>query len=347
MNSAGGPDNAASSLEPKPEASESFKTETRAMLAALVIGLAITALKFHAFHLTGSSAILSDALESIINIVAAGFALMSLWVSAKPPDPSHPYGHGKIEYFSAGFEGALIILAAFGIFAEGFRQVLSPHALPHLQSGLYILVGAGLVNFVLATTLIRIGKRTGSLVLEADGRHIMTDVYTSGGVLVGLVLVQSTNWYRLDGIVACVVGIHIVVSGFRLIRKAFGGLMDASDPDLLEDICALLVRNRRDLWIDVHRLRAKRSGKRVQVDFHLILPRDIPLEAAHGEVKDLERILSDHLGGMADVLIHLDPCTDPECPICSNDPCDLRQEDQVSRRVWKRDLLTCETESPP
>ncbi len=337
--------NAGSSSQVLLDVIANFKTEMRAMAAALFVGLAITALKFYAFHLTNSSAILSDALESIINIVASGFALVSLWISAKPPDPGHPYGHGKIEFFSAGFEGALIILAAIGIFAEGLRQIVAPHGLPRLESGLSILVGAGLVNLILAVALIRIGKRTGSLVLVADGKHIMTDVYTSGGVLVGLVLVQLTNWYRLDGLVACIVGFQIIVSGFKLLRTAFGGLMDASDPDLLEKICNLLVKNRRDLWIDVHRLRAKRSGKRIQIDFHLILPRDIPLETAHREVKDLETILSDHLGGQADVLIHLDPCSDPECPVCANDPCDLRQEDQVSRRVWKRDSLTCETES--
>ncbi len=347
MHSADSPKKAGHPLQSRQDVSASFKTEMSAMCAALAVGLAVMAMKFYAFRITNSSAILSDALESIINIVASGFALVSLWISARPPDTSHPYGHGKIEYFSAGFEGALIILAAMGIFAEGVRQILTPHGLPHLQSGLSILVGAGLVNLILAVALIRIGKRTGSLVLEADGKHIMTDAYTSGGVLIGLVLVQLTGWYRLDGIVACIVGIQIVVSGFKLVRTAFGGLMDASDPALLEEICALLSSSRRDLWIDVHRLRAKRSGKRVQVDFHLTLPRDIPLDAAHKEVKDLEIILSDHLGGQADVLIHLDPCEDPDCPVCAKDRCDLRQGDLISQRIWNREALTCETENSP
>ncbi|MFH1113553.1 MAG: cation diffusion facilitator family transporter [Pseudomonadota bacterium] len=347
MHSADETANGGARPESRQNPSAGYKTEMRAMCTALAAGLAIMVLKFYAFRLTNSSAILSDALESIINVVASGFALVSLWISARPPDTSHPYGHGKIEYFSAGFEGALIILAAVGIFAEGVRQILTPRGLPHLQSGLSILLGAGLVNLVLAAALIRIGKRTGSIVLEADGKHIMTDVFSSGGVLVGLVLVQLTGWYRLDGIVACLVGIQIVVSGFQLVRTAFGGLMDASDPALLEEICALLSSSRRDLWIDVHRLRAKRSGKRVQVDFHLILPRDIALEAAHKEVKDLEDILSDYLGGQADVLIHLDPCNDPDCPVCAKDRCDLRQSDLISQRIWNREVLTCETESHP
>ena len=347
MTSRDAPETVGLSSANRQDVSESFKTDMRVMVAALVVGLAVMALKFYAFRLTNSSAILSDALESIINIVASGFALVSLWISSRPPDPSHPYGHGKIEFFSAGFEGALIILAAVGIFIEGVRQILTPHGLPHLQSGLSILIIAGLVNLILAVALIRTGKRTGSIVLEADGRHILTDVYTSGGVLVGLVLVELTNWYRVDGIVACIVGIQIIVSGVRLVRTAFGGLMDASDPVLLEEICTLLTKHRRDLWIDVHRLRAKRSGKRVQVDFHLILPRNIPLKAAHYEVKDLEKILSDHMGGQTDVLIHLDPCEDPECPICANDYCDLRREDKVSHRAWDREVLTCETENNP
>jgi cation diffusion facilitator family transporter len=325
--------------------STSLRTGLRAMVVAFFVGVVVMAMKFAAYWLTDSSAILSDALESIINVVASAFALGSLWVSAKPPDRDHPYGHGKIEFFSAGFEGALIILAAIGIFVEGLQQILEPRGLPHLRLGLLVLVAAGVTNLVLGIALVRIGRRTDSLILVADGKHVLTDVYTSGGVLAGLVLVQLTGWYMLDGVVACIVGVHIIVSGCKLVRQAFGGLMDASDPVLLEEICSLLAGHRKDLWIDVHRLRAKRAGKRVQIDFHLILPRDIPLEDAHAEVKELERIFAEHLRSQSDVLIHLDPCTDPDCPICVNDPCRMRRQGTVSQRTWKQEALTCETES--
>jgi len=320
-----------------------IRSSKRAMLAALLVGAAITVLKFVAYWLTGSSAILSDALESIINIVASGFALLSLIVSARPPDETHPYGHGKIEFFSAGFEGALIILAAVGIFSEGVRQVRDPHTLPGLTSGLIILVGASVINLGLGLVLVKLGNRIKSVVLEADGKHVLTDVYTTGGVVAGLVLVELTGWTRLDGIVACLVGAQIVVSGTRLVRRGFGGLMEESDPALLEEICSVLREHRKDLWIDVHRLRTTRAGNHVQIDFHLILPRDLPLEDGHREVKSLERILSDHFTQHVDVLIHLDPCLD-ECPVCGNDPCSLRRENRVGKKPWKKNGLIADAE---
>lgn len=321
-----------------------FRTNLWTMIAALVVGLGLMVAKFFAYWLTGSSAILSDALEAIINVVAGAFALGSVILSAKPPDESHPYGHGKIEHFSAGFEGALIIIAALGIFVEGVRQILAPVDLPDLQSGMYIMIGSGLINLIMGFVLIRTGKKTGSLVLLADGRHIMTDVLTSIGVLGGLVLVYISGWYLLDGAVACILGVNITVSGFHLVRQAFLGLMDASDPELLNEICKILENHRKDIWIDVHRLRAWRSGNRIHVDFHLILPRDLSLHVAHHEVKDLEQIFRDCFRGLADVLIHLDPCEDSECPVCAYDPCDIRKNLHADKPIWRRDVLTCETE---
>jgi cation diffusion facilitator family transporter len=170
-------------------------------------------------------------------------------------------------------------------------------------------------------------------------------VYTSVGVFVGVALVYFTSYYRMDGIVACIVGINVVLMGVKIIRQAFGGLMDASDPDLLEEICDLLEAHRKDIWIDVHRLRAWRSGKRVHADFHLILPREMPLEQGHGEVKELERIFDRHFQGMAEILIHLDPCSDPECPVCKQEPCEFRQEENSVHRIWRREALTCAAEA--
>jgi len=328
-----------------------FRLNRNTMVAALLVSTALMALKFYAYWLTGSSAILSDALESIINVVASAFALWSVLLSAKPPDESHPYGHGKIEFFSAGFEGALIILAAAGIFQQGLGQIWHPQPLPQLRDGMYVLVGVSLANLGLGLVLVRIGKRTRSFVLVADGKHILTDVYTSGGVLGGLVLVYLTGRYSLDGVVACIVGVNIVIVGARLVRQAYGGLMDTSDPALLDEISSLLARNRRAIWIDVHKLRAWRAGRYVHVDFHLILPRDMPLEEGHREVKELEKIFDAHFGGLADILIHLDPCTDPECPVCWYDPCETRREGSRRQRAWRRDALTADAptdqQSPP
>ncbi|MFZ5866516.1 MAG: cation diffusion facilitator family transporter [Thermodesulfobacteriota bacterium] len=318
------------------------RTGVTAMFVAVVVSVALMGLKFYAYAITGSSAILSDALESIINVVAAGLALGSVLLSSKPPDQSHPYGHGKIEYFSAGFEGALIVLAAAGIFWQGAHHILNPRAFPNLSFGLVILGGVGLVNLAMGLVLVRLGRRMQSLVLEADGKHLLTDAYTSGGVLIGLVLVALSGWNWLDGIVACFVGVNIVFIGTKLVRESFSGLMNEADPALLEEICGLLDRHRKDLWIDVHRLRAWKSGNRVHIDFHLILPKDLPLEDGHREVKELEAVFGSHFAGGADVLIHLDPCTNGECPICHKESCEHREQAIAGQRAWRRETLTCE-----
>jgi len=315
------------------------------MLTTFAVGIGLMVMKFLGYWITGSSAILSDALESIINVVASGFGLCSIVFSAKPADDSHPYGHGKIEFFSAGFEGALIICAAVGIFFEGIKQILYPQDLPNLERGIFFLVIAGLGNLALGLALLRVSKRTKSLVLEADGKHLLTDVYTSGAVLIGVAVVFFTGWFRFDGMVACFAGANIIFWGLKLLRQAFGGLMQASDPELLDEICEILSRHKKDLWIDVHRLRAWKSGRCVHVDFHLVLPRAVPFEVAHWEVKELELVFAENFGGNSEILIHLDPCADPECPICNHNPCDLRREMTIRLKIWNRDALTSHSPS--
>ncbi len=313
-----------------------------AISASLIVGLGLMAVKFFAFYLTDSAAILSDALENIINVVAASFALFSIILSAKSPDPTHPYGHGKIEFLSAGFEGALIVLAALGIFYTAWPRLLHPQAIPKLEKGMFIILGAALANLVLGLVLVMVGRRTKSIVLVADGKHVLTDVYTTAGVVLGLVGVFFTGWNWLDGAVAILVGLNILVTGALLVRQAAAGLMDTSDPQLLEEICQVIARHRRDMWIDIHQLRARRSGTLVHADFHLILPRDLSLEESHAEIKKLEKILDDHFAGQADILIHADPCMEPECPICGHEPCIHRRAGAKMQRLWLPDTLTCE-----
>jgi cation diffusion facilitator family transporter len=324
------------------QANVNLRNHLFAISASLLIGAGLMAIKFIAFWLTNSAAILSDALESIINVVAASFALTSILIAAKSPDPTHPYGHGKIEYFSAGFEGALIILAALGIFYEAWPRLFHPQAIPKLEKGLLLILGAALVNLILGLALVMVGRRTKSIVLVADGKHVLTDVFTTGGVVLGLVGVYFTGWNWLDGAVAFLVAINILVTGSRLVWQAGAGLMDTSDPQLLEDICRVIAEHRRPMWIDIHQLRARRAGTHIFMDFHLILPRDLSLEVSHAEVKLLEKILRDYFEGQADILIHADPCMDPECPICSHAPCEYRQQDLRMQPLWRSDTLTCE-----
>jgi cation diffusion facilitator family transporter len=311
----------------------------RMILLSVAVSTALMAAKFLTYHLTHSSAVLSDALESIINVVAGAFAFLSIWMSAKPPDPEHPYGHGKIEYFSAGFEGALIIVAAVGIFYSGIQHLQHPRALPHLKEGLTILIAATVVNLLLGICLIRVGRRTDSITLISDGKHILTDVYTSGGVLIGLVLVFWTGRLWLDGFIACLVGVNILVTGTQLVRQAFSKLMDASDPSLLEAITTVLERHRRSEWIDIHQLRAWQAGHLTHVDLHLVLPKDLSMDNGHTEAKAVEHLLVEHFKGNASVLIHVDPCDESLCPLCRQNECQWRAQPLSSRPVWTRGHL--------
>lgn len=316
------------------------RSRLKAASGSLAVGIVLLVLKFGAWRLTLSAAVLSDALESIVNVVAAAFALVSIILAAKPPDTGHPYGHGKIEYFSAGFEGALIILAAIGIFKVGLVQIMTPHPLPSLDTGMLILLGASVANLLLGVALIRVGRRTDSLTLVADGRHVLTDVYTSVGVILGLLLVRFTGWLWMDGAVACVMGLNILLTGFMLIRQSFSGLMDAADPAIIERIAEVLTATRRPAWIDIHQLRAWRSGRTVHLDLHLSLPRDVTLEAAHDEARALEAALIDSFGGYASVVIHMDPCEEDDCGVCPRDPCEERADANGGQLQWTAKSLT-------
>jgi cation diffusion facilitator family transporter len=309
-------------------------------LLSLLIGAGLMAVKFYVYRLTGSSAVLSDALESIINVVASGFAIISIILSAMPPDEDHPYGHGKIEFFSAGFEGALIVLAALGIFRVGVGHLLAPRPLPQLDLGLLLLVAASGVNFLLGLGLMRVGRRTRSITLEADGRHVLTDVYTSAGVVGGLILVRWTDWYWMDGLVACLVGFHILFVGARLMRTSYKGLMDAADPEVLKQITAVILAHRQPSWIDIHKLRAWNAGPRIHVDLHLILPRDMKLVEAHREADALEQAILDEVPGADSVLVHLDPCQQEHCPICGRSRCSHREGLFRQTSSWTTRTLT-------
>lgn len=312
----------------------------RLLYIAVILSALLMSAKFLAWYLTSSSAILSDALESIINVIAAAFALGSVILSSKPPDASHPYGHGKIEYFSAGFEGALIILAAISIFHQGALKIFNPQELPRLDAGIAIIFLVSVLNAVLGYYLVRTGRSIGSDAVLAHGKHIITDVFTSGGVILGLLTVMATGYWFADGLIACIVGVNITVSGIFLVKRSFSGLMHESDRMLLEDICEVLTQHRKDLWIDMHQLRAWRSGQRVFIDFHLILPRDLSLEKAHAEVKELESFFSLHFGDETEIFVHLDPCEDPECTVCSKNPCEIRKDTNTHKHIWKLDLIS-------
>jgi cation diffusion facilitator family transporter len=314
----------------------SYKTRLRAMILALVVGSLLMAVKFVAYFITGSAAVLSDALESIINVVASGFVLYSIYLSNQPPDKSHPYGHGKIEYFAVGFEGALIILAAGAILYKAIPSLFLAKVLSRLDFGILLVVATSAVNLVLGLFLVRTGRRTMSAPVEADGKHLLTDVFTSVGVVIGLVLVKLTGWGLWDPITAIAVAVNIIITGWYLMKKSFGRLMDEADPELLERIVEILNEYRHPDWIDIHQLRTRYYGDKVHVDFHLVVPRSLGLLEAHFEAKEIEEKILSSLLEVAEVIVHVDPCEDPFCEWCVRAKCQDRSKDFVgSVKPWQ------------
>ena len=301
---------------------------------AFITSLALLLAKFGAYYLTDSKAVFSDAIESIINVVTAAFLMLSISVSSKPVDEDHPYGHGKIESFSAGLEGGLIILAAIMILVESIPVFFAPQPPRNLGLGLYILGGAGAVNLVVGGYLMRAGRTYKSEAISADGRHLLTDFYTSAGVIIGLLLYRLTGFPWLDPLVACLVALNILIPGISLLAKSFKNLMDEADPELLERIVLALNTIKKPGWLYPHKLRALRSGRYHHVDLHISLPHYWTLTQVHKAEQEITQALLDALGEEGDIMIHVDPCEPPYCPICNVDKCSARKAEFNSAPNW-------------
>ena len=303
----------------------------RAGRLALVGGAAICAGKFAVAGATGSTAVYSDALESIVNVAAAALLLYTLVVAARPADRDHPYGHGKVEFFSAGVEGALITVAAVLILIEALGELARGPEIRRLDLAIAGSVGLAAANGLLGGYLVRAGHQSGSAALVADGRHVLADVATTAGVVVGLALVAWTGIAAIDPLVAIAVALWIVRTGYGLLRSAVGGLMDEADDSVLAPICAGLEARRADEWIDVHSLRAFRAGALQHVDFHLAVPRYLDADRLHeidDAVAEAVRAAAGRLGG---VIVHFDPCRPRLCAGCAVEPCEIRRAPFASR----------------
>jgi cation diffusion facilitator family transporter len=296
----------------------------RAAWVSLVAGTAIFVGKIVTWQLTGSVAVLSDGLESTVNIAAAGLLVFSMVLAARPADRDHPYGHGKVEFLSAGIEGALIVVAAVLIAIEAIGQLMrggAPHDLGFGLAALAVLSGG---NAVLGWYLLRTGRASHSLALIADGKHVLADVYTSAGVFAGLALVKLTDIAWLDPAVALAVAANIVREGFHLARSAVRGLMDEADPELLGRLAGALAEERPPEWIDVHGLRAWRSGALVHADLHLVVPRYYDAERLHEINETVEARLLERLAEPGEAVVHFDPCGPVHCASCEMAACKVR-----------------------
>jgi cation diffusion facilitator family transporter len=308
-----------------------LRVRLSAGLLSLVVGAALLVAKFGAYQLTSSTAILSDALESIVNVVAAVFALGGLVFAGRPADRNHPYGHGKIEFFSAAFEGGLIAFAAVMIVYEAGASLLHGNPVRQLDLGLAITGGAGLANLALGAFLVRTGRRAQSMTLVADGQHVLSDFWTSVGVVVGLALVRLTNVLWLDPLVAALVGVNLAWTGFRLVRQAAGGLLDEEDTHLLDRLVAALNASVVPGIIRVHNLRAIRSGRFSHIDAHLVVPEFWTVDRAHDAADHFEREVIATCGIEGEIVFHTDPCHRGYCSRCDIDACPVRVEPFRSR----------------
>ncbi|HET9659896.1 MAG TPA: cation diffusion facilitator family transporter [Thermomicrobiales bacterium] len=268
-------------------------------------------LKFGAYFLTGSVGLLSDAVESLVNLVAAFTALFALWYSTQPVDRSHNYGHQKIEFFSAAIEGALILVAAVTIIWYSFQRLLTPQPIEKVGIGLAVALVATAVNFVLGRSMLRVAQRHESVVLHADGQHLMTDVWTTVGVICALIIASATDWTWIDPVVGLLVAANIIRIGVHLLRGSFDGLMDRAIPAAEEHEIRLAIEQTIPYDVTYHALRTRRAGSYRVVDLHLLVPGAEPVREAHLLTKRVEDAIARVYPG-TETVIHLEPVEDPD-----------------------------------
>ncbi|MDO5503588.1 MAG: cation diffusion facilitator family transporter [Actinomycetia bacterium] len=283
---------------------------TRYAWLAIATALVTITLKFAAYLITGSVGLLSDAAESVVNLVAAFVALIALHVAAKPPDDNHHFGHSKAEYFSAAVEGIMIFVAALVIIFAAVRRFLNPQELEQVGLGLAISIVAAVINGVVAVILIRAGRRHRSITLEADGRHLMTDLITSVGVVVGVGLVALTGWLRLDPIVAFLVGCNIVVTGWQLVRRSVDGLMDHTMSAADNARLATLLHTFASDEVHFHGIRTREAGAEKHVSMHVLVPGHWSVQQGHDLLERVEHAVREEFD-LCEVDTHLEPLEDP------------------------------------
>lgn len=312
-------------------------TKIRTMQIVLVTGIVLLGVKFLAYFLTGSNAILTDAMESVVNVVAGGFALYSLYYALRPKDKTHPYGHGKIEFVSAGFEGGMILIAGLAMMIKGVVAFFLKDEVKEADVGAGLSALAGLVNYILGAWLVKNGKRYNSDLMIADGKHLISDTVSSVGLVAGLIVIYFTKASWIDYVITIILGAFIATTGFKLVSESITNLLDKADYGKLQHLVEVLNRNRREKWIDIHNLRTLKYGAHLHVDCHLTLPWYDSLEDAHKEVSLVEKLVKENTDHEIEFFIHADPCIPSSCPICQVKDCTYRKEKFVKILAWDID----------
>lgn len=315
------------------------RESVRLQMLVVLVGIVLLAGKFIAFFLTGSNAILTDALESIINVAAGAFSLYSLILSARPRDANHPYGHGKIEFIAATFEGALIVVAGSIILMKSVYNLFEPVALQQLDLGILLIAIAGVINYIVGLITEKEGKKSNSLVLMAGGKHLKSDAYSTAGIVAGLGLIYLTGLVWLDSVVAMLFGSLIAYTGYKILRASVAGIMDEADYELLKRIVTVLNRHRRPNWIDIHNLRVIKYGTTLHIDCHLTVPWYLNVQEAHDEVEAVGNLVREKIDPGIELFVHTDPCVPQSCAICTKADCNVRQHPFTQRIEWDFDKV--------
>ncbi|MFB5944383.1 cation diffusion facilitator family transporter [Albibacterium profundi] len=317
-----------------------MKSQKSLILLSLITAISLMVIKFIAYFITHSNAVFTDALESIVNVIASSFAFYSIYLSSLPKDMNHPYGHGKVEFFSVFIEGALIFLAALFIIGKAIYNFFFPIELTNLLEGVGLVAFTALINFLLGRYLLVKSKKLNSLTLMADGKHLLTDALSTVGLVVGLLLVYFTGLIIIDIILSLILGVFILYQGYKLLRQSVGGLMDESDVQLVKDVVDVLQQHRKDPWIDIHNLRLQRYGANLHLDCHVTLPNYFDLNKVHEEVSEIDKLINEKVGLKTEFFIHADPCLPQCCHYCNVKNCPIRSSEKTIDMIWDVELVT-------
>ena len=308
---------------------------------SLAASIILLAAKFFSYFLTHSNIILSDAMESIINVVASAFAAFSIHLSSQPKDENHPYGHGKIEFLASVTEGILIFLAGLFIFIKACHNFFFEQTIQAMDIGLIIISGTALVNFILGKILVKEGTKTNSLLLVAEGKHLLSDNLTTLVGVAGIIIVVITGMPEIDTIFSVILGLIMLRSGYRIIRPSIAALMDEADSDLMKTVTEQFVNNRTDDWIDVHNMRIVKYGSDIHIDCHVTFPYFYSLTETHSLVNGIEIMLRKNYPQELEIFIHADPCIPAEsCIICLKTNCSVRQKSFAKKIEWTPALFS-------
>ncbi len=303
------------------------------------ISVLLLAVKFYAYYSTHSISILTDALESIVNVVAGFIGLYSLYVAAKPRDSDHPYGHGKAEFLSAAVEGTMIGIAGVIILYKAIQSLIHPAELSKIDTGVWLVAVTAIVNFALGFYCVSVGKKNNSLALIASGKHLQSDTYSTLGIIAGLLLLLFTGLHWIDAAVACLFGCIIIWTGYGILRKSIAGIMDEADRKLLDRMVELLNANRRENWVDMHNLRVIKYGSVLHIDCHLTVPWYLNVHEAHAEIDALAALVRKEFGDSVELFVHSDGCLPFSCRICNKTDCSVRKHNFEQRIAWTTDNI--------